>query len=255
MKAEQRMARGLQFMLAYTWSKSLTNTESARRTTDSGVSPYQNSFLGKNEKSVALSDRPHVVAASFIYELPVGRGKPVKLTGIAARLLGGWQLTGTMRYVSGAPLNLAASCPSLTLVNAGACRPSYAGVTHLYGPGWDQMDPNNGKPVLNADAFTVPPPYTFGNVSRNMDNLRTKPGREENAGLLKYTRLTERVRMQFRAEAFNVFNRVRFAAPYVNVGAYDPNRPGHISRNPNFGFFSGQANDPRVIQLALKVLF
>lgn len=163
--------------------------------------------------------------------------------------------TRTMRYISGTPLNLEASCPSITLVNAGACRPSYTGVTPLYGSGRDDWDPNNGKPFLNAEAFTVPPPYTFGNVPRNIGNLRTKPGMAENAGLLKHTRLTERVRMQFRAEAFNLFNRVQFASPYTNVGAYDPNRPGHISRNQNFGFFSGQANDPRVIQLALKLLF
>ena len=254
-KAEKRMSRGLQFMLAYTWSKSLTNTESSRRTADSGITPYQNSFMGINEKSVALSDRPHILATSFIYELPVGRGKPVALTGIAAKFLGGWQLTGTMRYVSGTPLNLEAACPSITLVNAGACRPSYTGVTPLYGPGWDDLDPNNGKPILNAEAFMVPRPYTFGNVSRNMGNLRTKPGMAENAGLLKHTRLTERVRMQFRAEAFNLFNRVQFAGPYTNVGAYDPNRPSQTSRNQNFGFFSGQANDPRVIQLALKLLF
>ena len=254
-KAEQRMAHGLQFLLAYTWSKSLTNTESARRTADSGVTPYQNTWLGKNEKSVALSDRPHLLAASFIYELPVGPGKPLKVSGLAAKFLGGWQFTGTMRYVSGTPLNLEASCPSITLASAGACRPSYSGVAQLYGSGSGDLDPNNGKPYLNAEAFVIPAPYTFGNVSRNMDNLRTKPGMVENAGLLKYTRLNERVRLQFRAEAFNVLNRVQFAGPYTNVGSYDPNRPGQTSRNQNFGFFSGQANDPRMLQLALKILF
>ena len=254
-KAEQRLSRGLQFLIAYTWSKSLTDTESSFRSADGGGTLFRNSWLGRLEKSVGDFDRPHVLATSVIYEIPVGAGKPMAMTGLGDKLFGGWQLTGTLRYSSGAPFTLGATCPSLTLTSAGSCRPSYTGVTPLVGPGRDDLDPDNGKPVFNADAFTVPAPYTFGTTDRNMNDLRWNGGVEENLGILKHTKLGERVRMQLRAEAFNVLNRVRFSGPNAVVGAYDASRPGQINRNQNFGFFSGQSNSPRTVQLSLKVLF
>jgi hypothetical protein len=67
--------------------------------------------------------------------------------------------------------------------------------------------------------------------------------------------LDEHFTLQIRAEAFNAFNRVMFNQPNRSLGSYDPARPGNINRNQNFGFFSGQSNDPRIVQLAMKLEF
>ena len=67
--------------------------------------------------------------------------------------------------------------------------------------------------------------------------------------------MTESVGLQFRVEAFNIFNRILFSGPDTFIGSYDPLQPENLNRNPNFGVFSGQSNIPRVIQFGLKVLF
>ncbi|MEK7752258.1 MAG: hypothetical protein AAB654_10105 [Acidobacteriota bacterium] len=253
-KAERRFAHGLQFLLAYTWSKNITDAEAATRT-GNGFRSYQNDWLGRKDKSLSGADFPHVLGISFLYELPVGRDRRFRTSGAWDRLLGGWELTGTARYLSGSPRSLSASCPSLSLTSAGGCRPSYTGVAELYGPGKRNIDPNDGQPYFNADAFTVPAPYAFGDTPRVMGNLRWMPTLLESVGLLKRTRLDERFTLQIRAEAFNIFNRVMFNAPNASIGSYDPRRPGNLNRNQNFGFFSGQSNDPRIVQVAMKLEF
>ncbi|HYO84147.1 MAG TPA: hypothetical protein VES20_22270, partial [Bryobacteraceae bacterium] len=189
---------------------------------------------------------------------PFGRGKRFmgNAPGVVNAILGGWQLSGAHRYASGVPLSPSARCPSLEFVNASArCRPSYTGVPELYGPGKDDIDPSSNVPYVNPAAFTVPAPYTFGTVERNVSRLRTMPSLNENVGVFKNFDFSERARFQFRAEAFNILNRVIFSAPDMLVGTYNASQPGNIERNPRFGFFAGQSNTPRVIQLGAKLIF
>ena len=197
-KAEQRFSRGLQFLMSYTWSKNINDAETAQRS-----SSDQNDWLGRKEKSIASQDLPHVFGASFIYELPVGVNRRFRVSGALDRILGGWQITGTTKYTSGSPMRISATCSSLSVVSAGSCRASYTGASGLYGSGWTNLDPNSGRPALNADAFTVPAAYTFGNTPRNMGQLRWMPNLDESIGLFKRTRLKERWTLQLRAEAFN----------------------------------------------------
>lgn len=252
-KAENRFKAGLTLLVAYTWSKTITNADSATQ----WASAYlQNDWNTREGKSVGVTDRPHVLAISYLYELPFGRGKRfLNKGGLMNVVAGGWQINGIQRYQSGPPLEFNADCPSITQVNAGRCRPMFTGVQEFYGPGREAHDPGVRQPYLNAAAFTVPPPYTYGDVPRAVGYIRGWRYWEENLALFKNTRLSESVNLQFRAEAFNIFNRVLFNNPDTFVGQYDASQPGNIRRNDNFGFYTGQANDPRTLQLGLKLQF
>ena len=107
------------------------------------------------------------------------------------------------------------------------------------------FDPNNpaSDHYINVAAFTVPAAYTFGTAARSYTNLRNPQLLNENVGLIKRTALTEHVSLTFRAEFFNVFNRVVFGSPASNVSA------------SNFGLISSQGNTPRQGQVALRLEF
>ncbi|MEJ7608179.1 MAG: hypothetical protein WKF37_18415 [Bryobacteraceae bacterium] len=176
--------------VAYTWSKNITNADSASQWNSAGL---QNDYDSRLGKSVSRNDRPHVLAVSYLYELPFGRGKKFLNKGGAVNaVLGGWQTNGTLQYQSGPPLEFGADCPSLGQVNAGFCRPSFTGSQEFTGPGKDNVDPNAKQPYLNAAAFTVPSPYNYGTVGRTVDFIRGWKYFNENLAVFKNTHLLKR---------------------------------------------------------------
>ncbi len=96
---------------------------------------------------------------------------------------------------------------------------------------------------FDKSAFTLPAAFTFGNVARSLPDVRSAGIANYSFALFKNTPITEQVGLQFRTEVFNLFNRVQFNSPGLQLG------------NPQFGVVSGQYNDPRLIQLALRLLF
>src|SRR5205085_2508529 len=91
--------------------------------------------------------------------------------------------------------------------------------------------------------FSAPPPSTFGNVGRVLPDIRTHGIANYDFSVFKNTPITERMRLQFRTEVFNLFNRVQFG------------RPGTVLGLSTFGVVSSQANDPRLVQFALRLLY
>ncbi len=91
--------------------------------------------------------------------------------------------------------------------------------------------------------FSNPPAYQFGNTPRTFNSLRSDSSRQVDLSLHKNTNVTERLKLQFRAEAFNLANTPRFAPPNTSFG------------NNQFGIVSAMENQSRVLQFALKVLF
>ena len=96
---------------------------------------------------------------------------------------------------------------------------------------------------FDTSQFTIAAPYTFGNVARTLSGLRSDGLKELDMTLSKTTTIHERLKLQFRAECFNVTNTPQFAAPNTSLGA------------AGFGGVSAQNNQPRIVQLALKLLF
>jgi Carboxypeptidase regulatory-like domain len=239
MKAQERFSHGLTVIVAYTWSKNISDGEVAAGGGPSGENFYNRTI----EKGISTDDVPQALAISYVYELPFGPGRHfLNKTGIVGKLAGGWTFTGIQQYQSGVPVALSAT-NTLPIFNS-AQRPNLVQGQPLEN-NLSNFDPNNpaSDHYINLAAFTVPGVYTFGSAARAYANLRAPMTLNENFGLIKKTAITERVSLTFRAEFFNVFNRVVFGAPNANVSA------------SNFGTISSQGNTPRQGQVALRLEF
>ena len=94
--------------------------------------------------------------------------------------------------------------------------------------------------------FAVPAAYTLGDESQTDPVLRGPGIANYNFALFKKTAITERFRLEFRSEVFNLFNRVQFGLPNTTVTT---------AANPTTGYITTQINQPRLIQLALRLVF
>lgn len=236
-KFEKRFSKGLLFLASYTWAKTLTDTGANGQTflEQSG----QDNYNRRLEKSLSPNDIPHVFAYSAVYELPFGPGKAfLNQRGALGKLVGGWQISGVLRYQSGIPLGVGVNNTS------GLFNPTLRPNRVLGQPvSLSFSDPAKDR-YANVNAFSVPTPFSLGNSSRVVGDLRGPGYYNEDVALWKDTKLGERVRVQLRGEAFNVFNRVVFAAPSLN-----------LSNTTQFGIISGQDNRPRQMQLSLRLEF
>jgi hypothetical protein len=235
-KVDKRFSHGLSSLLAYTWSKSIDGASvffgsGANATT---IFPQDNYNL-KAEVGNSDFDIRHRLSWSVIYELPAAR---------ALHALGsGWQVGAILSLQTGQPFSVLTGKGN-SATGLGNDRPDLVG------------DPNEGpKTVLewfNTDAFVENAPLTFGNAGRNI--VRGPGFHNLDFSILKNTRLTENVNLQFRAEFFNITNHPNFALPANILAA--PNF-GTLFQTPdaaqnNVGLGSG---GPRLIQLAVKLNF
>ncbi|MFB3826942.1 MAG: carboxypeptidase regulatory-like domain-containing protein [Bryobacteraceae bacterium] len=238
-KAEKRTSMGLTYLAAYTWAKSISDGNIMAGLGPAGQTYYNRAL----EKAISTDDVPHSLAISFLYELPFGPGKRfLNGRGALGRMAGGWTFSGIHQYAAGKPIVLSANntlpVPSGAV---GGLRPNVvSGVSRK--AEFSGFDPARDR-YINPAAFTLPAAYSFGTAARSYTDLRTFSMFNESWGVVKRTRLGEGVNLTFRAEFFNVFNRVVFAMPAANISA------------ANFGRVSAQANNPRQGQMALKLEF
>ncbi len=236
LKLERRMSSGLTLQWNYTFSKVLTDSDTYFATTPNGSQDHYNRRL---EKSIGAFDQTHNVKMSTVYALPFGKGQRWLQNGAAAWILGNWRVAGILTYSSGFPIALARNNP-LPLFN-GPTRPIVTSHDNWRAPvQGDQFDPAVDR-FLDINAFPVQTNYLFGNMTRYNPLVRAFSNLNEDVSLGKTFPIGESRRIDFRAEAFNIFNRVRFA-------------PGNTNLNSNvFGVVTSQSNDPRRLQLALKI--
>ncbi|HYI92687.1 MAG TPA: TonB-dependent receptor, partial [Bryobacteraceae bacterium] len=221
-----RSLAGLDVQMAYTFAKTISDSDILAGGGPAGQTTYNRRL----EKAIATTDVPHVFALSYSYELPFMRSN---------RWIGGWMLTGIHQYSTGVPIVLSANntLPLFTSI----LRPDViADVDRRYGS--ESFDPAIDR-WINPAAFRVPGSLRFGTSARSYTDLRNPSFLNENFGLLKKFRFTERLMLTFRAEWFNAFNRTIFGAPQANVS------------NAQFGRITSQANQPRQGQLALRLDF
>jgi hypothetical protein len=240
-KVEKRFAQGASVLGSYTFAKLISDTDTLTAWLEPGGGlAVQNWYNLKAERSVALYDVPHRAVISFIYDLPFGRGKRF-LSGTTAkgeRIFGGWGVNGITTFQSGNPLSMTMAV-NTSNSQGGGQRPNSTGTSaKLEGAAQDRL-----TRWFNTSAFTPTPAFQFGNLARSLTDVRSHGIANYNFTIFKNTTITERVGLQFRTEIFNLFNRVQFSYPGTQLG------------NPQFGVVSGQYNDPRLIQFALKLLF
>jgi hypothetical protein len=195
------------------------------------------------EKSLASYDVAHRAVISYVLDLPFGKGKKFfsGVSGAADKLVSGWGLNGITTFQSGFPLFFSALPTTLsTTFGAGAPRPVYvAGCNKEI----------NARPQdrlgawFNTSCFTAPNTFGFGTESRTDPDLRAHGINNYDISVSKTTALTEQVRLQFRSEFFNIFNRTQFSTPGLQQG------------NPTFGIVTAVRNQPRLVQFALRLQF
>jgi hypothetical protein len=223
-KYTKRMSHGMTALVAYTWSKTISDGDIS-----AGGGPAGQDYYNRRlEKAIADYDVPQLLTFAYTYELPFGKGKKYLNNGsVAAHILGGWQLNGIQSYQTGTPVQLTVN-NTLPIFN-GTLRPNLVGGTPMT---LDHPDPL-ANPWFNKNAFSIPGTYQLGNAARSYNELRAPNSYNESLGLMRRIAIKERLTLTLRGEFFNTFNRVVFGAPASNLSA------------ANFGRVSSQANSPR----------
>jgi len=247
MKVEKRYASGGTVLAAYTFSKLIADVGSLTTWLDSGVGLASNTPQDPNnlraEKSLAGFDSRQRLTIAYALDLPFGQGHRFLSGGNGAvkKFTSGWTVSGGSTFQEGFPLALTAT-PNVTGFNLGL-RPNVV-------PGCNPVTSGSATSRLtdwfNVACFTVPAAYTLGNESQTDPRLRGPGIANYNFALFKKTNLTERFNLEFRSEIFNLFNRVQFGLPNTTVTT---------AANPTTGYITTQINQPRLIQLALRLVF
>lgn len=239
-KLEKRYSAGLTFLGSYVLSKIITDADSYWI---GGAA--MDHFNRRLEKSIGQFDQTHNFKLSYLYELPFGKGKRFANQGIASWVIGGWRLGGVHNYVTGTPIGLGTTIGFPGFF--GSNRATVSTHEGWRGPVGDGgFDPNRDRFFQPASFFGPQPTDRLGNMTRYNPKVRNFGGMTENYSLAKsFFLFGEKIRIDFRAEAFNIFNRVIFGAG-SNAGTL---------QNENFGRWISQANEPRRLQGGLKVYF
>ncbi|MEQ1887223.1 MAG: carboxypeptidase regulatory-like domain-containing protein, partial [Bryobacteraceae bacterium] len=240
----RRFTHGLQFRGNYTWSKNLDmNSGLTGAQSNNQAQMVMDRGNTRRDWGPSALNVTHQSSISARYELPFGKGKMLlgNVTGIAGKLISGWQLSGIATMLSGFPFT-----PQI-----GANR---SGNGDTRNPDRPNVNPAFTGPVVTGDpgkwynpaAFSLPAFGTWGNLGRGVYN---GPGLTNlDISLSKNTAITERVGLQFRAEAFNVLNHTNYGTPNAIVFS-------GASVSSSAGLITTMATTPRQIQLGLKLTF
>jgi len=238
----RRQVGSMRIAANYTWSKSLDNSSQE----GNGITPTLDDYNLKLNKARSDYDRPQVFNMQGLWTLPIGRGHKfgTDMPKWANTLIGGWDLGGLWVWESGAPITASSG--------------RFTGITYWGASSWDNFSGgsrnigsvqrmgngvwffNPSQNIINQFAF--PTALDFGNAGRN--TFRGPRFWNVDASLVKSFAITERKRLTFRAEAYNIFNNVDFANPSLA-----------LSSPATFGKISGVVNNPRLLQGALRFDF
>jgi hypothetical protein len=228
-----RVSQGLTLLASYTFSKFIDNVggpENWASASSNFSENIRNVYNLAAEKSVDATDTPHSFVLSYVYELPVGKGRKFAsgVNGVVNQVIGGWQTSGTVTLKEGFPLTVAGSNNNNFGVGQHV---NVVGDYHIAHPG-----PNAW---FNTAAFVNAPAWSLGDAPRYFSDLRSPGYRNFDLSIQKYFPIKESVRLQFRLDMFNAFNHTNFYSPNESIG-------------PGFGTIN-QAWTPRLMQAALKL--
>ncbi len=255
LRAQKRMSHGVSFQLNYAWSKSLdTGTGNGH---GSGIDIYQNAYSPAANYGLSDFNAANTLIGQIVYELPFGHGRQFVLHGPLNQIAGGWRLSTIFQYHGGVPFTpviQGSIADAIDGINGGGMGPSidHGGAT-LYP---NQVgDPRVSNPTIhqwfNPAAFANPAPGTFGNVRRN--SLIGPGYTNVDLSLGKEFSLTERAKLEIRADAYNAFNHINYANPDANVGY-----SGGVLADGSAGTINGPAgfnSNMRIIQLGARFSF
>lgn len=247
----KRFSRGLQFNLSYTFSRSIDdNSADPGSTAGSGKPDVPNigfvtqgdAFNRRANRGLSDFDRTHRFSASFVYDLPTGGSRSAWVTG--------WQLSGFAQAQSGAPYTIFSSEPEATTAAHLLSLTRGSGGLSRLGFGRPNLAPgatlasltSTGDRLQSFDLSQLASPLGgFGTLGRNV--LRGSMQKRVDFAISKSTNLTERYKVEFRTEVFNLFNNVNFALPVNDL------------QDSTAGFIENTVGGPRVMQFGFRFVF
>jgi hypothetical protein len=265
-KVERRFHNGLNILGSYTFSKTLTDADAIQPyySTLQNQGGTQNPYNHKAEKAVSNEDIPNNLVVSYLYELPVGKGKQFLANSPkpVSAVISGWRVSGVQRYLGGQPISFfgANGIPGFDNgIRPNAVSGQAFKRTGPFNPfsfnntgttGYNHSSGACTTGYWNCSAFADPNPtpgpnvpYVFGNFPRNSADIRGFAFYDEDFGINKAIPITERIKMDFRGEMFNAFNRHSF------------NKPDSGVQDTNFGQISSTLLGPRNVQFTVRITY
>ncbi len=278
-RLDRRFHNGLNIMASYTFSKTLTDADVIQpywSTLQNGGAVQDPENL-RAEKSVSSEDIPNNFVVSYLYELPVGRGKKFLATtpGPVSWVISNWEVTGVQHYESGQPMSIfgatgipgknssvrfdrvagqpaknsgymnpltfkPGNTPTIPgdMYSTRSCLTGYFNCKAFYDPNlFQNRDPNGVGPTGQGN------PWRFGTMPRNSADIRWVGYETEDFGIQKTIPIHDKVQIQFRGEMFDAFNRHIFSRPVSNLNI----------TGANIGQIGGLQNGPRNVQFRLRI--
>ena len=236
----RRSVGQLTLSAAYTYSHSIDDSS------DRGDGSLVNAYDFSANRASSNFDQRHIFNFSYVWDVPFFRG-----SGIRHSLLGGWQYSGIVGVSTGTPFSVLNPTDNAG-VAAGVGSGSRADIVGDPNSGFSRTPATGFGPLwYNPNAFAVPVGLTFGDSGRNV--LRNPRRTNFDMALFKHFAIKESTALEFRAEAFNVFNHTEWGVIAGDGGA--PTGSGNNTINSNSTFYIGQVHNARILQVALKFLF
>jgi hypothetical protein len=196
--------------------------------------PVADSFNRARERDYSTGDIPHVFVSSVVWDLPAGAGRARQLHGVLGALVNDWTVASLITLQSGLPVAVTQTTNFNAFGGFGVQRPNLVGDPTL------PADERTPSQWFNTAAFAVAPVFTIGSASRNP--VRGPSYRNVDVALTRRMPWRSSQAIEVRAEVFNLLNMPNLGTPNAVAGV------------ANFGTIT-TAFDPRVVQLALKVVF
>lgn len=241
---QKEMTHGLQGQVSYTYSKCMSDSTGYYGAWNNALSAsayWQNIYDQRSEWAPCYYDATHVLSAYSIYELPFGRGKQFagNVNKAVDEVIGGWEVSPIVSIRTGWPMPVYGVEDKSGTFGRGA-RADCSSIPKIQ----NTKIPVGIQWFTNNNNFTQPAAGTFGNCAPQLGGLRSPRYTDVDASIHKNFPITERFKLQFRADFVNAFNHVQYNAPNMGLGGPGSTMGQITSSQP-----------PRNIQLALKLYY
>lgn len=231
LRAERSFSKGLMFQISFTGAKLIDNVNERFVGGANFINPYD---LGLS-RSLSAADINQRLVTNWVYELPFGYGKKFLAQGIGGKILGNWQVSGILAAQTGTPLAISGAC----IMNGVSGLGCYADRLK------DASLPDGQRSMdrwFDTTAYANAGPYSFGNGSRTEPNLRNPGTFSFDSVLSRWQPIKERMRLQYRAEFYNMLNHPNLGAPSTGI------------TSSTFGMITAKAGN-RTMVMALRLEF
>ena len=229
-------------LVSYTYSKNYGNGDSLYGHTEPfAPGSIQDFYNPSADNSILSYDVRNYLTVAYVLNLPFGKGEPLlgSVNGVAGALISGWGFDGVTTLQSGFPVPLTSVATSLsTNFGTGVMRPNVTAGCNTTTSGAAQSRLSGW---FNTSCFTQPASFGFGNEPRVDPNIRNSGVANSDLALFRNASFPEKFGLQFRVEAYNLFNRVQFGPPGGQIGT------------ATFGVVSSQINNARLLQFGVKI--